>query len=64
MDEDGLSLYERRSNNTPLVYIAVHDMDMVHIEQLATLTPSKQAKSEDVCVVILTTKLNDRIYIR
>lgn len=65
MDQDGLSLFERRSNNVPLVFISVADMDHVRIEQHATGGQGGRSdRGEDVCVVIITTKLNDQVYIR
>jgi hypothetical protein len=64
MDADGLSMFERRSNHTPLVYINVSDLESVRIEQMASGSTAKQDRGEDSCVVIISTKLNDKIFIR
>ena len=63
MDDDGLSIFERKSHSTPLVFISVRDMETVHVEQAAG-NVSKGSRAEDSCVVVLATKLRDEIYIR
>ena len=64
MDTDGLSVFERKSSTSPLIYISLAEMESVRVEQLSTATSTRGSRSEDNYCVILTTKLKDEIFIR